>query len=134
MSRHAAPDGDAPFRVRRARTRRHDDRHHRCHRDVGAAADAGVRRAHGARRDLETVLAMVLRQGLLLVLAGLTLGIIGAIALTRVLSTYLFATKPTDPLTIAIVVVAFPVTGTLACLGPAWRATTVDPMIALRAE
>jgi len=92
----------------------------------------GVRMALGASR--ETVLAMVLRQGLMLVLAGLTLGIISAIALTRVLSTYLFATKPTDPLTIAIVVVAFLVTGTLACLGPAWRATTVDPMIALRAE
>jgi len=58
----------------------------------------------------------------------------GAVALTQVLSTYLFATKPTDPVTFAIVVVAFLVTGTLACLGPAWRATTVDPMIALRAE
>jgi len=92
----------------------------------------GVRMALGASR--ETVLAMVLRQGLMLVLVGLTLGIIGAIALTRVLSTYLFATKPTDPVTFAIVVLAFLVTGTLACLGPAWRATTVDPMIALRAE
>jgi len=91
-----------------------------------------VRMALGANR--ETVMAMVLRQELMLVLAGLTLGIIGAFALTRVLSTYLFATKPTDPLTFAIVVFSFMVTGTLACLGPAWRATTVDPMIALRAE
>jgi putative ABC transport system permease protein len=92
----------------------------------------GVRMALGASRD--TVLAMVLRQGLLLVVAGLALGIAGAMALTQVLSSYLFATRPSDPLTLAIVSIAFIVTGTLACLGPAWRATTVDPMIALRAE
>jgi predicted permease len=92
----------------------------------------GVRMALGASR--ETVLGMVLRHGLLLVIAGLVVGIAGAVALTRVLSSYLFATRPTDPLTFAIVVVAFVVTGTLACLGPAWRATRVDPMVALRAE
>jgi putative ABC transport system permease protein len=92
----------------------------------------GVRMALGASR--ETVLAMVLRQGLLLVAAGLVLGIAGALALTRVLSTYLFGTRPTDPATFAIVAAAFLAIGTLACLGPAWRATTVDPMIALRSE
>ena len=94
--------------------------------------EVGVRMALGASR--ETVLGMVLRQGLLLVLAGLTLGIAGAMALTRVLPTFLFETKPTDPLTLVLVVIAFLATGMLACLGPAWRATTVDPMIALRAE
>ena len=49
-------------------------------------------------------------------------------------SSYLYQTTPTDPLTFAVVGVAFIVAGTLACLGPAWRATTVDPMNALRAE
>jgi putative ABC transport system permease protein len=55
-------------------------------------------------------------------------------AATRVLSTYLFDTKATDPLTFAVVACAFVIAGVAACLGPAWRATTVDPMLALRAE
>jgi ABC-type lipoprotein release transport system permease subunit len=46
----------------------------------------------------------------------------------------LYQTTPTDPLTFAVVGVAFVLAGILACLGPAWRATTVDPMNALRAE
>jgi ABC-type lipoprotein release transport system permease subunit len=55
-------------------------------------------------------------------------------ALTRVLSTFLFETTPTDPGTLAAVAIAFLVAGGLACLGPAWRATTADPMSALRAD
>jgi len=51
-----------------------------------------------------------------------------------VLATYLFDTKATDPLTFVVVGVAFLIAGGIACLGPAWRATTVDPMLALRAE
>jgi ABC-type lipoprotein release transport system permease subunit len=51
-----------------------------------------------------------------------------------VLRSYLYQTTPTDPITFAAVAVAFVIAGTLACLGPAWRATTVDPMKALRAE
>jgi putative ABC transport system permease protein len=51
-----------------------------------------------------------------------------------VLSNYLFDTRPGDPLTLAVVAAAFVAVGTFACLGPAWRATTVDPMIALRSE
>jgi putative ABC transport system permease protein len=92
----------------------------------------GVRMALGASR--ESVLAMVLRQGLTLVVIGLALGILSALVLGRVLQGYLYDTTPTDPLTFAIVAVAFLAAGTLACLGPAWRATTVDPMSALRAD
>jgi putative ABC transport system permease protein len=92
----------------------------------------GVRMALGASRD--TVLAMVLRQGLTMVGLGLVLGIAGAIAAGRVLSSYLYETAPTDPIILGAVGLAFLLAGTLACLGPARRATTVDPLIALRAE
>jgi putative ABC transport system permease protein len=77
---------------------------------------------------------MVVREGLALVAAGLVIGGVGAVAVTRVLATYLFDTKPTDPFTFTVVGIAFVVAGICACLGPAWRATTVDPMLALRTE
>jgi putative ABC transport system permease protein len=92
----------------------------------------GLRMALGASQN--SVLGMVLRQGLLLVAAGLALGIAASFALARVLQSYLYQTTPTDPLTLVAVALAFVVAGTLACLGPAWRATTVDPMLALRAD
>jgi putative ABC transport system permease protein len=92
----------------------------------------GVRMALGASQN--SVLTMVLRQGLLLVGLGLVIGIAASFALARVLQTYLYQTTPTDPLTLVGVALAFVVAGTLACLGPAWRATTVDPMLALRAD
>jgi predicted permease len=92
----------------------------------------GVRMALGASRD--RVLALVLRQGLSLVLIGLAVGVAASIALTRLLSTYLFDTTPTDPATFLAVGVLFLLAGALACLGPAWRATRVDPMLALRAD
>jgi putative ABC transport system permease protein len=92
----------------------------------------GVRMALGASR--QAVMAMVLRQGLMLVGMGLAAGIIGAAVAGRVLSAYLYQTTPRDPLIIAGVVVAFLAAATLACLAPARRATTVDPLIALRTE
>jgi predicted permease len=92
----------------------------------------GVRMALGASRP--GVLAMVLRQGLLLVALGLAIGLGGALAFVRVLRTYLYDTTPTDPLTLVVVSAVFLVVGTLAAVGPAWRATRVDPMLALRAE
>jgi len=95
-------------------------------------SEFGVRMALGASRD--SVLALVLRQGLSLVIAGLAIGIVTSIALTRLLSTYLFDTKPTDPITFLAVGVLFLLAGAVACLGPAWRATRVDPMLALRAD
>ncbi|MGE0462509.1 MAG: ADOP family duplicated permease [Vicinamibacterales bacterium] len=92
----------------------------------------GVRMALGATRT--AVLTMVLRQGLVLVGVGLALGVLGAAVAGRVLSAYLYQTTPRDPLIIAGVVVAFLAASTLACLAPARRATTVDPLIALRTE
>ena len=92
----------------------------------------GVRMALGANRG--TVLAMVLRQGLSLVVIGLLFGIGGALAGGRVLSSYLYQTAPRDPAIFAAVAAVFMIAGVLACLLPARRATTVDPLIALRAE
>jgi putative ABC transport system permease protein len=77
---------------------------------------------------------MVVRQGLTLVLIGLAIGVVGALAAGRVLSSYLYQTAPRDPLIFAGVAVVFVLAGVVACLIPARRATTVDPLIALRAE
>ncbi len=92
----------------------------------------GVRMALGASR--ESVLSMVLRQGLTLVLIGLAIGIGGALATGRVLSSYLYQTAPRDPVIFAAVAGLFISAGVVACLIPARKATTVDPLIALRAE
>ncbi len=92
----------------------------------------GVRMALGASRS--GVLAMVARQGMLLVGIGLVAGVAGAIAAGRVLASYLYDTRPTDPLILLAVGALFLVAGLMACLGPAWRATTIDPLTALRTE
>jgi predicted permease len=92
----------------------------------------GVRLALGARPA--ALVRGVLRQGTALLLVGLLIGIVSASAAGRVLTTYLFHTAPTDPLTFVGVAAALLVTGLLACLGPARRATSVDPLQALRSE
>jgi putative ABC transport system permease protein len=92
----------------------------------------GLRMALGATQ--RGVLRMVLREGLSLVGAGLVLGIAGSAAFARVLKSYLYSTTPTDPLAFAVVATAFIIAGLLACVGPAWRATRVDPMMALRGD
>lgn len=92
----------------------------------------GLRMALGASR--ESVLTMVLRQGLTLVAIGLAIGIGGALAAGRVLSAYLYQTAPRDPIIFGGVAAVFLIAGVLACFVPARRATTVDPLIALRAE
>jgi predicted permease len=92
----------------------------------------GVLMALGATRGW--VLAMVLRQGLGLVCAGLVLGLAAAGAFSTALSAYLFATPPRDPVVLLAVAAIFVLAGLLACLGPARRATSVDPLVALKAE
>jgi ABC-type antimicrobial peptide transport system permease subunit len=77
---------------------------------------------------------MVLRQGLGLVCAGLVLGLAAAGAFSTALSAYLFATPPRDPVVLLAVAAIFVLAGLLACLGPARRATSVDPLVALKAE
>ncbi len=92
----------------------------------------GVRMALGATRAW--VLRMVLRQGLVLVGAGLAVGLAAAAAMSTVLASHLFETPPRDPVVLAAVAALFLFAGTLACLGPARRATAVDPLVALKAE
>jgi predicted permease len=94
--------------------------------------EIGVRMALGAERRL--VLGMILQQGLALTLAGLVLGVAGALALTRVLQSLLFGVKPADPAALATGVVCISLLGALACFVPARRATRVDPVVVLRAE
>lgn len=94
--------------------------------------EIGVRLAMGAEpRD---VLKLVVGQGLNLTMLGVALGWAGALALTRFLSSFLYAVKPTDPLTYIAVTLALTVVGLFASLIPALRATGVDPAVALRYE
>jgi ABC-type antimicrobial peptide transport system permease subunit len=88
--------------------------------------------ALGASRG--AVLRMVIGHGLALVAVGLAIGVAASTVATRTIESYLFATKPIDPLTFVVVGAAFAIAGIAACLGPAWRATTVDPMLAIRSE
>ncbi len=94
--------------------------------------DIGVRMALGAQRG--TILGMVVRQGLELTGAGIVLGLVGAVALTRVMSSLLFGVSATDFITFSAVPVILAVTSIVACYLPALRATHVDPVIALREE
>ena len=94
--------------------------------------EIGIRMALGAQwRD---VLKLVLRSGMSLVLIGLVIGLAGALALTRLMSTLLFEVSPTDPITFAAVALCVILAALLACYIPARRATKVDPLVALRYE
>lgn len=94
--------------------------------------EIGVRLALGAPPS--RVLWLVIGHGLKLTLAGITIGILGAVALTRSLRSLLYQVAPTDPLTFAVVALLFLAIALLACWLPARRAAKVDPMQALRCE
>src|SRR5215213_2538001 len=94
--------------------------------------EIGVRIALGAQwRD---VLKLILGSGMLLVTIGLIIGIAGALALTRLMTTLLFEVSPTDPITFVAVVLCVIIATLLACYIPARRAIKVDPLVALRYE
>jgi predicted permease len=94
--------------------------------------EIGVRMALGASRG--EVLGMVLREGLRLVVFGLALGIAAAVLLTRLMTGLLFQVEASDPLTFAGMALILVCIAAVACLAPARRTSTVDPMVALRAS
>jgi putative ABC transport system permease protein len=92
--------------------------------------EIGVRVALGARhRD---VLALVLGQGMRTTLIGLGIGLIGAFALTRLMTSFLFGVSATDPITFTGIALLLSLVAFAACLLPARRAMRVDPVTALK--
>jgi predicted permease len=94
--------------------------------------EIGIRLAVGA--DRSQVLALVLKQGLTLAGAGIAVGMIAAFVLTRLMQSLLYQVGPSDPITFSVVTVALIVVSLLASALPAYRATRVSPLIALRTE
>jgi ABC-type antimicrobial peptide transport system permease subunit len=94
--------------------------------------EVGIRMALGADRG--SVRGMVLADGLKLVGVGLVLGTVAALLFSGALSSQLFGVDPRDPRVYAPVVLTLLGVGVLASLLPAWRATRVDPAIAMRAD
>jgi putative ABC transport system permease protein len=94
--------------------------------------EIGVRLALGASR--REVLGLIVRQGMALTLAGVGLGMVGALGATRLMRGLLYQIEPLDPVTFASVPAILAVVALLACYLPARRAARVEPMAALRAE
>jgi putative ABC transport system permease protein len=96
------------------------------------AHELGIRLALGQSKN--SLLQMVLRQGLTLAVIGTVMGIIGALALARLLSSLLYHTSPTDAFTYGAVAIVFLSAAAVACFIPAHRVTMIDPSQALRQE
>jgi putative ABC transport system permease protein len=94
--------------------------------------EIGIRLALGAQ--LNNVRSLVIWNGMTLTIIGITLGLAGAFALTRFLSSLVFEISATDPLTFTVIAVSLALIALLACYIPARRATRIDPLVALRDE
>ncbi len=99
---------------------------------VRRTQEFGIRTALGASRA--DIIRMVVGGGAIPVLAGIAVGLAGALALTRVIQSMLFQTSPMEPSTLLGVGAVFLAVGITACFIPAWRAARVDPIVALRQE
>ena len=94
--------------------------------------EIGIRMALGA--SPADVMRATMRRGLALTAAGLALGLAGALAASRALTSLLFEISPTDPVTLGVVATLLAGAALFACYWPARRATRVDPMVTLRYE
>jgi putative ABC transport system permease protein len=94
--------------------------------------EIGIRMALGAQR--EDVLRLVVRQGMILALIGVAIGVLLALVVRRVISSFLYGVTATDPGTFAAVSLLLVGVALLACYVPALRAMKVDPIVALRCE
>ncbi|MGH9840624.1 MAG: ABC transporter permease [Blastocatellia bacterium] len=94
--------------------------------------EVGIRLALGAQTG--SVLKLMIAQGMKLTLIGVAVGLAGAFALTRLMKSLLFGVNATDPVTFVVIATLLMSVALLACWIPARRATTVDPMVALRCE
>jgi ABC-type antimicrobial peptide transport system permease subunit len=88
--------------------------------------------ALGAR--VPSILGLILREGMALALAGVALGLASAIVLSRLLTRFLYGITANDPVTYGLAAVLVAGVALTACATPAWRASRVDPMVALRCE
>jgi predicted permease len=96
------------------------------------AREMAIRMALGASR--RTVLHLVLKEGLAVTLVGVSIGLVGAAGLSRIMAGYLYGITPTDPLTFALASLVLVLVALLASYLPARRAASVDPVVALRYE
>jgi putative ABC transport system permease protein len=94
--------------------------------------EIGIRMALGAGQG--SVLAQVMKQGLVLTTIGVVLGLGGALALNQLIASLLFGVQPTDPVTLVAVVATIALVAVVACWLPAWRASRLDPNVVLRSE
>jgi ABC-type antimicrobial peptide transport system permease subunit len=92
--------------------------------------EIGIRMALGAQP--RSILKLVVGRGLVLVTAGIVIGVLASFGLTRFIENMLFGVTPTDPLTFVMIVALLGFVALLACLIPAQRAMRVDPIVVLR--
>ncbi len=94
--------------------------------------EIGIRMALGGARS--SVVALVMKQGLQLTTIGVVVGLAGALGLNRLIASVLFGVQPTDPTTLAAVIMTITVVAAAACWLPAWRASRLDPSVVLRTD
>jgi ABC-type antimicrobial peptide transport system permease subunit len=94
--------------------------------------EIGIRMALGAPRS--SVIFGVMKQGLLLTTCGVFIGLVGALALNRLMASLLFGVRPSDIPTMVTAIATITLVAAIACLLPAWRASRVDPLAALKYE